>query len=174
MEHLPGLAWIKDLDGRYVYANSAALRVFGAPREQIIGRTDHELFPPDTAAQFAANDREALASAEGFQTVEMLQHDDGVVHYSIVSKFAIPGPAGEPMLVGGMAVDSTERIKAEAAVREHAERLAEADRRKDEFMAILGHELRNPLAPLRTAVEVMRRRGDGGTEARELHDMMER
>jgi PAS domain S-box-containing protein len=174
MEQLPGLAWIKDLDGRYVFANGAALRIFGAAREQVIGRTDTELFPSDTAAQFVANDHAALASPAGLQTVEMLKHDDGTVHYSIVSKFAIPGPDDKPALVGGMAIDITERIRAEAAVREHAERLSEADRRKDEFLAILGHELRNPLAPIRTALEVLRRRGDRGPEARELHEMMER
>jgi two-component system CheB/CheR fusion protein len=174
MEHLPGLAWIKDLAGRYVYANSAALRVFGAPQEQILGHTDVELFPPDTAAQFLANDRAALAMPAGVQTVEMLRHDDGLVHYSIVSKFPIPGPEGAAAFVGGMAVDITERIRAEAAVRRHAERLAEADRRKDEFMAILGHELRNPLAPLRNALEVLRRRGDGTLEVRQLLEMMER
>src|SRR5262249_31530498 len=65
MEHLPGLAWIKDVDGRYIYANSAALRVFGAAREQIIGWTDADLFPPDTAAQFLANDRQALTTPAG-------------------------------------------------------------------------------------------------------------
>jgi signal transduction histidine kinase/ActR/RegA family two-component response regulator len=50
----------------------------------------------------------------------------------------------------------SERVKLEEKLQQHAEELAEADRRKDEFLAMLGHELRNPLAPIRNAVEVMR------------------
>ena len=50
MEHLPGLAWIKDPDGRYLYANDAAERAFGDPRDRLYGKTDAEVFPPETAA----------------------------------------------------------------------------------------------------------------------------
>lgn len=50
----------------------------------------------------------------------------------------------------------TERILAETAVRRHAEALQRADRRKDEFLAMLGHELRNPLAPIRSGIELLR------------------
>ena len=57
MEHLPGLAWIKDLEGRYVYANDAAVQAFGVPWSDMAGKTDEDLFPPDTATQFRANDR---------------------------------------------------------------------------------------------------------------------
>jgi signal transduction histidine kinase len=56
-----------------------------------------------------------------------------------------------------------ERERLEGELRRHAERLAETDRHKDEFLAMLGHELRNPLAPLRSIVETLRRqRLDGG------------
>jgi len=103
MQHLPGLAWIKDLQGRYVFANDAALKAFRAPRERLYGRTDEEVFPPEVAAQFVENDRRALAAATGVQFVELLEHEDGVLHHSIVSKFPIPGPDDEPKWVGGTA-----------------------------------------------------------------------
>ncbi len=51
MQHLPGLAWIKDLQGRYVFANEAATKAFGATWDGIKGRTDEEIFPPETAQQ---------------------------------------------------------------------------------------------------------------------------
>jgi PAS domain-containing protein len=51
--HLPGLAWIKDLQGRYLFVNDAAERAFQKSRAEICGRTDHEIFPPDTANQFS-------------------------------------------------------------------------------------------------------------------------
>ncbi|MBI4556621.1 MAG: PAS domain-containing protein [Candidatus Hydrogenedentes bacterium] len=121
-QHLPGLAWIKDLEGRYVFVNDAAERAFRRPRAEILGRSDDEIFPPETAAQFRKNDRRAAASPTGTQTIETLEHDDGI-HHSIVSKFPIPGPDGKPILVGGMAIDVTERVKAVNALRESEERL---------------------------------------------------
>lgn len=147
MAHLPGLAWIKDADGRYVFANDAARRAFGRCREDLYGHTDAEIFPPATAHLFRANDELALADETGIQTVESLTHPNGTARYSLVSKFPITVPGG-PSLVGGIAVDITERRRAEHALRE-------ADRRKDAFLTILGHELRNPLAPLRTGLAVL-------------------
>jgi signal transduction histidine kinase/CheY-like chemotaxis protein len=52
-----------------------------------------------------------------------------------------------------------ERERAEAALRRHAEELVEADRHKDQFLAMLAHELRNPLAPIRNAVQLMQQLG---------------
>jgi PAS domain S-box-containing protein len=128
MQHVPGLAWIKDLAGRYVYANDAAVKVFGTTREQLYGHTDAEVFPPETAEQFSRNDRAALESSQGAQIIETLEHQDGVVHHSVVSKFPILDAAGEPVLVGGMAIDVTDRLQAEAALRRSEERLALAQR----------------------------------------------
>src|SRR6202043_2887685 len=61
MQHLPGLAWIKDARGRYVFANDAAVRAFGVPGAALYGKTDADVFTPDAAAQFRKNDRAALA-----------------------------------------------------------------------------------------------------------------
>jgi PAS domain S-box-containing protein len=123
MHHLPGLAWIKDAQGRYVYANDAATRVFRTGRNDLYGKTDHEVFPPKTAALFTENDRQALDNGSSVQTVEALEHEDGVIHHSIVNKFAIPGLAGEAVMVGGVAIDITELKQAEEALRASQERL---------------------------------------------------
>jgi PAS domain S-box-containing protein len=117
MQNLPGLAWIKDLQGRYVYANEAAMRAFQREEHDLYGRSDDEIFPPETAARFKENDRQALASPAGVQVVESLRHADGVVHYSLVSKFPIPDHSDDAGLVGGMAIDITERRRAEQDAR---------------------------------------------------------
>ncbi len=59
--------------------------------------------------------------------------------------------------IAGHVAYAIERAQAERALRESEERLREADRRKDEFLAVLGHELRNPLAPLQNMLEVLKR-----------------
>jgi PAS domain S-box-containing protein len=122
MDHLPGLAWIKDLQGRYVYANDAAIRVFRCTRDDLYSRTDEEVFPAETAARFKDNDRKALASETGVQVIETLEHQDGIVHHSFVSKFPISGSESGPAFIGGMAMDITDRLRAEKVLAESEER----------------------------------------------------
>jgi PAS domain S-box-containing protein len=164
-ENLPGLAWIKDLQGCYVYVNEAAARAFGGTREAITGRTDADLFPPESALTFLENDRRALAGGTGIQVIEFLRDPQGVLRHSIVSKFPIRDAEGRPRLLGGIAIDITDRVQAEEALRR-------ADRRKDEFLATLSHELRNPLAPIRNALHILRNTGPGETADR-VHEMLD-
>jgi PAS domain S-box-containing protein len=116
MQHLPGLAWIKDAEGRYLYVNESAAKAFQRHPHELIGKTDDAIFPAETAAQFKANDRDAVRSATGIQLIETLKQDDGVVHHSIVSKFPIPANDSGAPLVAGMAIDITERKRAEDTV----------------------------------------------------------
>ena len=120
MEHLPGLAWIKDADGRYVFVNEAAERAFRKSKAELYGKCDDELFPSETAKQFSENDRRAWVDNASVETIETLDHDDGL-HHSLVSKFPIPGPDGSPSLIVGVAIDVTERIVAEQALRDNEE-----------------------------------------------------
>ena len=133
MQHLPGLAWIKDSAGRYVFANDAAEKAFRTPRERLYGKADFEIFPHEVAAQFRGHDRQALET-EGLQVIETLEHEDGVPHHSIVSKFPIPGPAGQSSMVGGMAIDITDRIRAE---EERERREQELRRRTAQYRTLL-------------------------------------
>ncbi len=122
MQFLPGLAWIKDLEGRYVFANDAAVAAFNRPRDALYGQQDTDIFPADEARQFAENDRKALATQTGVQAIETLQHRDGRVHHSLVGKFPIPGPDGRPAFVGGIAIDITDQLHAEQVRAESEER----------------------------------------------------
>jgi PAS domain S-box-containing protein len=123
MQNLPGLAWIKDLEGRYVYANDAAMAAFGKTPSVLYSSTDEELFSPESADSFRRNDAEAIANENGVQVIETLRHDDGLLHYSLVHKFPIFGVDDHPTHVGGVAIDVTERLRAEDEMRRSKERL---------------------------------------------------
>ncbi len=117
MQHLPGLAWIKDDCGRYVFVNATAERAFGIPLSQLFGKTDDEIFPPETAAQFKENDSRALTSRTEVRTIELLKDQDGLIHHSIVSKFSLPSSNGNSQHVAGIAFDITEQKQAEETLR---------------------------------------------------------
>jgi len=70
--------------------------------------------------------------------------------------------------------DVTERVVTELDLRQQAQRLEEANRHKDEFLAMLAHELRNPLAPIRNGIRLLGIVGSDNVEARQTREMIER
>jgi signal transduction histidine kinase len=77
-------------------------------------------------------------------------------------------------LLGRQAADLIERSQARQALRDSERELRENDRRKDEFLAVLAHELRNPLVPIRTGVELLKRVPDQPTLVEKIRPMMDR
>jgi PAS domain S-box-containing protein len=75
--------------------------------------------------------------------------------------------AGRPVRFDGITIDVTERVR-------QADELREADRKKDEFLATLAHELRNPLAPIRNSLNLLGLSGERDPAARQIHEIMER
>ncbi|WP_296949468.1 ATP-binding protein [uncultured Massilia sp.] len=83
------------------------------------------------------------------------------------------GPAGSRKVVV-LFTDITQRRHAETTLRRLADDLAEQDRRKNEFLATLAHELRNPLAPIRNGLQLLRRAGADAAAVARVHDIMDR
>ena len=90
---------------------------------------------------------------------------------------AAPIRDGDGNVLGVVLVfhDVSERRQIERELQERTDRLAESDRRKDEFLALLGHELRNPLSPLRNGLDVLELHDEHDVElTRQIHSMMGR
>ena len=109
------------------------------------------------------DDRDAVGRAitdalEGRSTYEVEFRNlraDGTVHWMSATGTVYRDEAGRPVRMIGVGVDMTERRRLEDELRERAQQLADADRRKDEFLAMLAHELRNPLFPLKTSLHLL-------------------
>jgi signal transduction histidine kinase len=119
MKHLPGIAFIKDRDGRYVFMNDTCGRVIGCG-DRWENRKDAELLEPDAAREFRADDALVLRRGQVLQTVDRIPGPGGPLYY-MVSKFVIPQSGGE--LLGGIGIDITERKRAEAEVEAQQRRL---------------------------------------------------
>ncbi len=174
MRNLPGLAWLKDAEGRYCYVNEAAQRVFGRPAEDLYGKTDKELFSTEAAEQFIKHDKEALAGSNGIQTVEIFEHADGR-HFSLVTKFPIHTGLGGMPLVGGIGIDITDRIRFEQELKTSQERLQILTDKLEQLVDERTHELvqsRDQLRCLATELNLAEQR-ERKRLATELHDHLQ-
>jgi PAS domain S-box-containing protein len=129
----------KDLDGRYVMVNSACANFIGKSKEEILGRRDADLYPPDTAARFTADDAEVLRTGKTLAFEGIAPGACETQTYR-VTKGVVRNDAGETVGVFGISHDMTEHRRAEAerierARAEAARAEAEAaDRAKDELL----------------------------------------
>src|SRR2546425_2093637 len=148
MDNLPSYAWMKDLQGRYVYINHM---VRGLPGYQSLGKTDAQIWPAGLAAEYRANDQQVIATKKPLHTVEHYLHE-GKQRYMVGSKFPIFDKTGAIALVGGAGVDITESIEAEEALRETQAALARVARTNTvgELTASIAHEVNQPLAAVVT------------------------
>jgi PAS domain S-box-containing protein len=108
--------FLKDLQGRLLLVNRRFEELFHVSAADVLGRTDYEIFPAETADRFRANDRAVLAAGKPLAVEEWAPHDDGLHSYLSI-KFPLPGPDGGMIGVGGIATDITERTQLETASR---------------------------------------------------------
>ncbi len=169
------IAIAHDADCRYISANDALARLLGVPPDVNVSMTPRPGEAPLYRIQH--NGRDMAASELPMQyaiahrthvanDIEIVRADGSVLY---VQNDVEPLYDRHGNVCGcvSVCVDLTERKRVEDLLRE-------ADRRKDEFLATLSHELRNPLAPIRNAVELIRRGRDDANVTDRALDIMER
>jgi PAS domain S-box-containing protein len=112
--------FIKDVAGCYLQINREFERRFNLRSEEILGRTDAEIFPPEQATIFRTNDLEVVNRGKPMEFEEIVQYGEGL-HTSIVHKFPLRDAVGKVYAICGIVVDITERKRAEDDLRKQKE-----------------------------------------------------
>jgi PAS domain S-box-containing protein len=116
LDHAPNLAFIKALDGRYLYANRRFQEAFGLDQKNLVGKTDTELFPREQADQFQSNDHRVLELGTAMEFEELALYTNGP-RTNLVVKFPLRDESGHIYATGGIVTDITDRKKSENEVR---------------------------------------------------------
>jgi PAS domain S-box-containing protein len=167
LTNTPDLAYVWNLEHRFIYANEGLLRMWGKTWDEAIGKNCLELgYEPWHAAM---HDREIEQVKATRLPVRGEVPFTGTFGRRIYDYLLVPviGANGEVEAVAGTTRDVTDYKQLESS-------LVNADRRKDEFLATLAHELRNPLAPIRNAVHLLKLGHTHEDTVRHARDLIER
>jgi PAS domain S-box-containing protein len=165
-----------DLSGIPFFVNRAGLEMVGLDSiEQARATPIREFFFPEDQPRILDEFFPAvLENGHGEIEVRFRHFRTGEPRWMAYKVLTLTDAAGQPVGLATVSQDVTERRRLEDDLRGLAADLSEAGRRKDEFLAVLAHELRNPLAPLSYSVQALRR-GDNSAEAvRSTAEMLER
>jgi two-component system CheB/CheR fusion protein len=157
----------KTLDGAITSWNSGAERLYGYTAQEAIGRPISMISPEDRVGELKPI-FDSLRRGEvvlPFETVRVRK--DGRRLNILLTVSPVLDRTGQIVEASAIAHDITEQKKAEAALQEEA-------RRKDEFLAMLGHELRNPLAPIRNSLHILSLAGATGEQAARARTTIDR
>ena len=156
----------KPYDYRFEEVNAAMEKQSGLV--EAAGKTIREMVPDIEPKWIERYGRVAVER----EATRFVEHSAAMGYWWDV--YAMPIGAPEELRIGILFTDITARRQAEEELRQLAADLSEANRRKTEFLATLAHELRNPLAPLRTGLDLMRRAGLDAAASGKIHEMMDR
>lgn len=163
---IPQLAWMARPDGHIYWYNERWFDYTGTTPEQMEGWGWQSVHDPNELPKVLERWKASLVTGQSFDMVFPLRGKDGIFRPFLTRVSPLRDAEDRILHWFGTNTDITEIRTMEAA-------LQDADRRKDEFLATLAHELRNPLAPLRNALQIMKLSGNDPSVAN-VRDMMER
>ncbi len=122
LDNIPDLIWLKDRDSRFITVNMAYAAACHLTPEQLIGKTDSDVWPEDLACKYREDDKHVMVSASQNRMIEQIVGKDGRRRWSETIKMPVFDENGELMGTTGIARDIHERKCTEDALRESEER----------------------------------------------------
>jgi PAS domain S-box-containing protein len=170
-----GMGTVRFTDARWEDVNDVFCRMLGRTREEMLRTPWPEMtHPEDIAADLEGFRRLAAGSLEEYTVEKRFLHARGHAVWARLTLSVVRDAQGRPAYEIAIIEDIGDRKQAQAQLRAANERLREADRRKNDFLAVLSHELRNPLAPIKNSLFVLERALAGGSQARRAHEVIGR
>jgi PAS domain S-box-containing protein len=153
-------AWTLDLETLKMTCTAGCKANFGRPPDAEFNYADLlDTVHPDDRARMQRTVEEALATRTEYVCEYRAVWPDGSVHWIATRGRAEYDPHGIPHVMDGVTGEITARRQLEDTLRSQAEALRNADRQKDQFLAAVSHELRNPLAAISYALQMLRLKG---------------
>ncbi len=166
LDNSPSFIFIKDLQGRYLVVNEQCKRVFGRPSSQILGKTLSEFMPQHIVDRLEESDARVAETGETIEIEETIPRK-GKGRTYLTTKYPLRDENNRIVAIAGIKTDITKRKlaqrKAQRAIRE-----------RDRFLAMLSHELRNPLAAIKNAAKVLSRIETDDSRIRSVSDVLNR
>jgi PAS domain S-box-containing protein len=135
MANSPTAAFIRDAEGRFLYVNRRYLDLFKIGESDRIGRSHFDVFSPEVAREQQITDAAVLERGVSVEAIERVPLPDGV-HDWLTYKFPLHDNLGHPALVAGLAIDITDRIRAEQAAAQAAEALRRQKTRLETLLRV--------------------------------------
>jgi PAS domain S-box-containing protein len=158
-----------------IFVNRAGLQMIGLDSlEEARSVRVTDFFFPEDEPRVNQLFRDVLDKGHAEIDVRFRHFKTGQALWMAYKVLRLDDPRGQPVAIATVSQDVTERRRMEDSLRGLAADLADADRRKDEFLATLAHELRNPLAPLTNTLEFLKRSSNQDASVRRGLDTMER
>ncbi|MDI3291479.1 PAS domain S-box protein [Polyangium sp. 15x6] len=165
-----GMGQLDPATGRILCVNDRYCDITGYSREELLSGSVRDLTHPDDRHEdWERYSRMIRGEVDEYCAEKRYIRKDGRIIWVHVAARLIRDAAGKPIRSVGILEDITQRKKAEQALRESEAALRAADRHKDEFLAMLSHELRNPLAPIRNGLYILEHAAPGGPQALRAH-----
>jgi len=176
VEHSTDFIGMADLDGLPFFVNRAGLEMVGLENLDEARRTPVAsfFFPEDRSRVMDEFFPAVLQEGHGEIDIRFRHFKTGEARWMAYKVLTLPDEAGRPIAIATVSQDVTERRRLEDNLRTLAADLSDADRRKNEFLAMLAHELRNPLAPISNAARALRLGGRDEHAVRSASEMLER
>lgn len=169
IDNSTAVIYVKDVAGRFLLVNRRFEELFHVSQDWLIGKTDYDVFPKESADAFCAVDQQVLTTATPLQIEEVAPHDDGP-HTYISTKCQLRDADGQSYAICGISTDITERKHSTEQLRERTAALTASLAERDVLLQEIHHRVKNNLQIISSLINMQARKLGIGAQQDQLKD----